>query len=259
MKPCFHNPVASGLGLMSALVVLVGLHAHAAVEPTTELLDLAGRIEYGFYTQEARAIDTAQSRLARLSGSGALKDYYAGLGFYRAALLRAANDGRGLGTVLTDCMDRGRGAADEKSLAGEAWVLVAACAVLGARHEPNKLRLYRNRFEEALREAIAADSDNPRIAVVRAWAISHRPAHEEPELRNRARERLEEALEQFVLWSTPFGYPDWGEAEALAHLGEIHLELGNSRAARDFIEQALLIVPDYRFALVLQKRVSSQR
>lgn len=258
MKTPFHNPVASGLGLISALALLAGLHAQAAVEPTAELLDLAGRIEYGFYTQEARAIDAAQSRLARLPGSGALKDYYAGLGAYRAALLQAANDGRGVGAVLSECMDRARDAADEKGLAGEAWVLVAACAVLGARHEPSRLRFYRNRFDQALREAVAADSDNPRIAVVSAWAISHRPAQEEPELRDRARARLEQALEQFALWSTPFGYPDWGEAEALAHLGEIYLELGDARGARDFIEQALLVAPDYRFALMLQKRVSGR-
>ena len=259
MKRCFHNPVAFGLSLTGTVALFAALTAHGAVEPTAELLDLAGRIEYGFYTQEARAIDTARSRLDRLAGRGALQDYYAGLAAYRAALLRAVDDGRGLGVELTDCMDRGRSAAVDRDLAGEAWVLVAACAVLGARHEPSRSRFYQNRFAQALGEAVAADSDNPRILIVRAWALSHRPAHEEPELRETARMRLEQAVQQFALWRTPFGYPDWGEAEALAHLGEIHLELGDARAARDFVEQALLVAPDYRFALALQKRVLSGR
>ena len=258
MRRCFHNPVAFSLGLVSILM-LAGTAARGATEPSAELLDLAGRIEYGFYTQEIRAIDTARSGLARLPGRDALRDYYAGLAAYRAALLGAADDGRGLGPVLAECMESGEGAADDEELASEAWVLVAACAVLGARHEPSRSRMYQNRFQRALRQAVAADADNPRITVVRAWAISHRPAHEEAALRDQARQRLEQSLEQFALWSAPFGFPDWGEAEALAHLGEIYLELGDSRGARDFIEQALLSAPDYRFALALQKRVLSNR
>ena len=258
MKPCFHNSVSLTLGLVTVML-LGGVGAHGATEPSAELLDLAGRIEYGFYTQETRALDAARSGLARLPARGALRDYYAGLAAYRAALLGAADDGRGLVTVLTECMERGGAAAVDEELASEAWVLVAACAVLGARHEPGKSRMYQNRFQGALSQAVAADPDNPRIMVVRAWAISHRPAHEEAELRDQARQRLEQSLEQFALWSAPFGFPDWGEAEALAHLGEVYLELGDSRGARDFIEQALLVAPDYRFALALQKRVLSNR
>lgn len=258
MPRCFHNPVSVGSRAVGALMLLVGLHAHGATEPSAELLDLAGRIEYGFYTQEARSIESARSGLARLPGRDALQDYYAGLAAYRAALLGAADNGRGLGTVLTECMDRGGRAAEDAELASEAWVLVAACAVLGARHEPNRSRMYQNRFQGALREAVAADADNPRITVVQAWALSHRPAHEEAELRSLARQRLEQSLEQFALWSAPFGFPDWGEAEALAHLGEIYLTLGDSRTARDYIEHALLVAPDYRFALALQKRVLSR-
>lgn len=258
MKPCLHNPVSVALGVVSALVMLAAPGARGATEPSAELLDLAGRIEYGFYTQEPRAIDAARSGLARLPSRGALRDYYAGLAAYRAALLGAADDGRGLGTVLTECMERGGGAAQDEELASEAWVLIAACAALGARHEPGKSRMYQNRLRGALSQAVAADSDNPRIMVVRAWAISHRPAHEEAGLRDLARQHLERSVEQFALWSAPFGFPDWGEAEALAHLGEIHLELGEARRARDFIEQALLVAPDYRFALALQKRILSR-
>ncbi len=255
----FHNPVSSRLLLLGALVVSAVLPDSRASEPTAELLDLAGRIEYGYYTQETRAIDTARSRLDRLPGGGELTDYYGALGAYRAAQLRASGDGRGLGRLVSECMERGRAAAAaDQKLAGEAWVLVAACAVLGLRYEPGKARTYQNGLEDALAEALAADPENPRILVVAAWAISQRPAHEEPELRETVRDRLERALELFAMWKTPFGYPDWGEAEALAHLGEIHLELGDRRAARDYIEQSLLVAPDYRFALALQQRVLSR-
>lgn len=259
MKPYFHNPARREVALPVVLTWLAAARVLGAAEPTPELLDLAGRVEYGFYTREPRAIEAARAGLARLPANGPLRDYYAGLAAYRASLLAAADGGHGLGDMLGECLSRARRAADDEALSGEAWALTAACSVLGARHEPGRARHYQSRLEEALRKAAAADADNPRLQLVRVWVLSQRPAHEAPELREAARLHLEEALARFASRSAPFGFPDWGEAEALAHLGEIQLELGAPRAARDFVERALLAAPDYGFALALQKRVSSGR
>jgi hypothetical protein len=53
--------------------------------------------------------------------------------------------------------------------------------------------------------------------------------------------------------------PEWGEAEALARLGEIALQRGEPRVARDFIERALLLAPDYWFALALRSKLQNSR
>ena len=44
------------------------------------------------------------------------------------------------------------------------------------------------------------------------------------------------------------GKPDWGQAEALVLLGQGYLHRGDPLAARDAIERALVIAPDYRKA-----------
>ena len=53
--------------------------------------------------------------------------------------------------------------------------------------------------------------------------------------------------------------PDWGRAEVLASLGEVYLELGQLREARDLIEQSLLEAPEYHVALKLRNALSLQR
>ncbi len=53
--------------------------------------------------------------------------------------------------------------------------------------------------------------------------------------------------------------PDWGEAEALAALGELYLARAEVRGARDLIERALLLAPDYRFAAELRAQVAGGR
>jgi hypothetical protein len=54
----------------------------------------------------------------------------------------------------------------------------------------------------------------------------------------------EQPVEAFESWRAPSNAPESGEAEALAALGEAALARGEARAARDFIERALLLAPD---------------
>ena len=224
---------------------------------SSELLDLAGRIEYGFYAQESRVIEAARASLARLIEVEPFATYYDGLAAYRLAQLTVAHDGRSANRLLEECVDRGRAHADHGAQPGEAWVLVAACSALGGYHEPLKAMLHQRRLEQALEEARGLDAENPRISLVETWAMSHRPAHAEAQTRDLAGAHLERALQQFRIWRGPPGSPEWGEAETLAHLGEISLQRGDVRGARDYIEEALLIAPDYHFALSLKKRVLS--
>ena len=53
--------------------------------------------------------------------------------------------------------------------------------------------------------------------------------------------------------------PDWGEAEALTALAAAALDRGQTRTARDFVERALLLAPDYSAALDVRAAMQSAR
>ncbi|HET7132053.1 MAG TPA: hypothetical protein VFJ95_07380, partial [Gammaproteobacteria bacterium] len=78
-------------------------------------------------------------------------------------------------------------------------------------------------------------------------------------LRDEAAVRLEHAVAAFDARPAALRGPEWGEAEALAALGELKLARGDAREARDLIERALLLAPDYRFAMELRARMQGAR
>jgi hypothetical protein len=108
-----------------------------------------------------------------------------------------------------------------------------------------------------LASAADADPDNPRLALVRALAVNARPGLEIDAV-EQVRADLGRALEGFRKFDAELGQPDWGEAEVLAHLGESFLTAGDQRRARDLVEEALIIAPDYGFAQRLMNQVSSR-
>jgi hypothetical protein len=89
--------------------------------------------------------------------------------------------------------------------------------------------------------------------------VSPRPALAEPELRAEAIKKLEAAIDAFAAWSPTPDSPTWGEAEALAALAEVRLAEGEVRAGRDLIERALLLAPDYHFAVELRAQLRGAR
>ncbi len=54
------------------------------------------------------------------------------------------------------------------------------------------------------------------------------------------------------------GKPDWGHAEALTLLGESYLKRGEMVAARDVLERALVLAPDYRQAQKLLQTAANR-
>jgi hypothetical protein len=141
----------------------------------------------------------------------------------------------------------------------ESWILSAACSGLAARPKPGAGLTFDRRGEEALERARARDASNPRIALLDAWRSSVRPTLAEPETRAQAIKKLEAAIAAFAAWSPSADSPTWGEAEALAALAEVRLADGEVRAGRDLIERALLLAPDYHFAVELRSQLRSAR
>jgi hypothetical protein len=230
----------------SAFLAAALLAAAARAAPSAELLDLAGRVHYGFYNAEPAAIEAALAALERLGDSPEVA-YYRDLAALRRAQLGAVD--RASRERLEACAERDVAAAGDKRARAEAWVLVAACAELAGDD---------GRRAEALVRARALDGDNPRIALVEAWALA-RAAGADPARRTEAERRFALAAEAFDAWTPALDDPDWGHAEALAALAAAALERGEARRARDLIERSLLLVPGYRAALDLRVALQAAR
>jgi tetratricopeptide (TPR) repeat protein len=236
-----------GLTKSSSLLVLAACAlCSARAEPSAELLDLAARVHYGFYHGDARAIDAAQGALERLVDSPEVF-YYRDFAALRRSQLGGAD--RTSQAKLRECAQRDVAADVAKSFAADAWVLVAACALVSGDGR---------RSEHALALARARDDDNPRIALVEAWALEQ-SAGTDPARREVVVGKLTAAVEAFAAWTPSIDDPDWGHAEALTALAAEALERGQVRAARDLIERALLLAPEYRVAVELQASLQTSR
>jgi hypothetical protein len=238
------------MGLTKSL--LLGVVAAACTvpvawgEPSAELLDLAARVHYGYYHGEPRTIETAQEALARLPDAPEVF-------YYRdfAALRRVQLGGAGrTGLIrLDECARRNVPTGLPKPFTADAWVLVAACALFAGDER---------RRDEAMKLARERDDDNPRIALVEAWALE-RAGESAPAQADILAEKLAAVVAAFDAWTPSIDDPDWGHAEALTALAAHALERGQIRTARDLIERALILVPEYRAAIELRVALQSGR
>lgn len=221
---------------ITALAGMAAAGLAAAAAPSAELLDLAGRVHYGYYHAEPRTIDAASEALERLGDSPEVV-YYRDFAALRRAQL--GNVDRAGAERLRDCAQRDPPPKLDKRFTAELWVLAAACAQVAGDESG------RDRALELARER---DEDNPRIVLVEAWAMM--PADGTNAAESAALSvKLTAVVEAFDAWQPALDDPDWGEAEALTALAAAALERGQTRTARDFIERALLLAPDYRAAL----------
>ncbi len=230
--------------LLGWLGMACALPAHA--EPSAELLDLAARVHYGYYHGETRAIETAQAALERLPDSPEVL-YYRDFAALRRVQAGGA-DRPGL-QRLEACARRTVPAGLPKPVKADAWVLVAACALFAGDER---------RQTEALALARANDDDNPRIALVEAWTLE-RVVQNDSTQNDSYATALTAAVEAFDAWAPSIDDPDWGHAEALTALARNALERGQVRMARDLVERALLLVPEYRTAVELRVALQTGR
>jgi hypothetical protein len=229
---------------LPAALAVAALESLAA--PNAELLDLAGRVHYGYYNEEPRAVDAAIAALDRFPDSPEVA-YYRGLAALRRAQL--GSDDRPGQRRLLDCAARDAPAGVDKRFAAEAWALAAACAHVAGDA---------GRREHALSRARELDDDNPRAALVEAWSLEQ-AAGADGARQDAIAAKLEAVVAAFDAWVPSIDDPDWGHAESLTMLAALTLERGQARAARDLIERALLLAPEYRAAHALRAELQSAR
>ena len=223
----------------------------------TNWLDVESRIQYGYYTEDTRALAGVMELLGPAETQSARKSYYAGLVNYRLTQLTLSRDkGRAKETAQA-CVDNLDRALKLQSDFADALALQSACldllAGLGAWRTP----FVASRSGSQIQKARHFGPKNPRVLLLDAVELYERP-------KGSAADR-EQALSGFRKATAAFEaerqetehVPGWGAAEAYVYLARCQLDRGATLEARDALEHALLLAPEFVEARRMMTRITT--
>lgn len=249
------TPVIRGLigRLLTAMVLGAGFAAAASAASDASWLDVEGRIQYGFYTEDARVLSDIAEQLSRTEGAQEpLQYYYVGLAKYRLASLLANRDKSRALEALEGCVDSLGSALQAQSNFAAGYALHAACLRQMSMLTPWK-PLAGSKSNGQMERAVKLAPRDPRVLLLEALSKGEHGKLDEQSLII-----LKKAAEAFE--SERHGVertPGWGAAEAYTYLGRGYLERGDVLNARDALERALLIAPDFALAKRLLTRITT--
>jgi hypothetical protein len=237
-----------------ALVLsLLGFGPSVATASNTDWMDVEGRIQYGFYTEDARTLADVVSQLsAPDAGEDPLLHYYIGFANYRLSTVLAAKDKTRARDAAARCVSRMDEAVRGKPKFAEGMALQSACLRELSNLTPWK-PLAGPKSNGPMDKAVKLAPKDPRVLLLQA--LEHGEAGK---IDNTGLARLKKAAEAFEAERQGVDRtPGWGAAETYAYLGRGYLDQGDLVAARDALERALLIAPDFAFAKRLLNRITS--
>jgi tetratricopeptide (TPR) repeat protein len=244
--------------VLTCLLAMTSWAPIAYPDSTAELDDAQARAQYAFYTADVRGLEAVVTLIERLSVPDSLspmKAYNAAYGRWKLAQLRQEaaerDDNRAARSLSAkaaqDCLAHTKTALSLDPRMVEAYVLDTACAML--THEPRAGKALSTTpacaRSKSLHTAQQLEPNNPRVMLIEAVCLHGDDAASATSGFDRL--RAVAAAFEAAPPSRP-GAPDWGQAEALVLLGQNYLQRGDTHAARDVIEKALVIAPDYRRA-----------
>jgi len=237
----------------SAAVVNLGNAARAAEVDSSRWLDIESRIQYAYYTEDRRTLQSIATSLTTDTTSGAERPYYLALASYRLADLADPHQPQQAKQPASRCAESLEKSSGSTPAPAERFALESACLRVLAALEPLRGPYLAMRSGSALKHALELAPRDPRILLLSALADRDRrenPAVVTRELREAtaAFEREREDVDRV---------PGWGAAEAYAFLGRALLEQGQTLAARSALEHALLLVPDFALAHRLMARITA--
>jgi hypothetical protein len=241
------------------LPAVAGLLAasNAAPGADTSWRDIESRIQYGYYTEDAPALRSLASVIAADETRDKLHGYYAALLEWRLAQL--AVQGAAGGASAADLAQRCVDAADEALAAqadfADALALRAACQATALSASATFAVFSRHRLQRDLERARQLAPRDPRVLLVDAMNDYQLPpsagGHKE-----RALGKLRQTVAAFEAERTGIErLPGWGAAEAYLYLARVLLEHADPLAARDALEHALLLAPEFAQARRLMARI----
>jgi tetratricopeptide (TPR) repeat protein len=252
----------------SVAVLAVAGVAPAVWAQPVDWPDIEGRIQYAYYTDDARALNGVLNSLKPRPVEGeeaapeedlAIRSYFRALAHYRLAQVLSTGKKSQARSEADDCgdeVDRAVAALpkvplglDETPAAShqraEAYALGTACAIAVG-----------NRIGSRIDEAVKLEPKNPRVRLVEALA-AHERAGKDAAAKAAAIEKLRAVTAMFeAARAGASSTPEWGAAEAYAFLGRALFDQRDVVGAREALERALLIAPDYASARRLMSQIT---
>ncbi|HVN45203.1 MAG TPA: hypothetical protein VMT66_08105 [Steroidobacteraceae bacterium] len=223
--------------------------------------DIESRIQYGYYTEDRAALGKLEELIESGDAHDKLRGYYAGLLAWRRALLAAPGRGAAQDGSLAHHAQRCVSSVDT-SLAleadfADALALRAACLAVGAEIAGSYAPLAGHRAHKDLERARQLAQHNPRVLLVDAMS-DYTLAPSQGGNKDRALGKLRQTVAAFEAERGGTEHlPGWGAAEAWLLLAQDLLDHGDTVAARDALERALLIAPEYVQARRLMAKITS--
>jgi len=243
----------------------------------TSWADVEGRVQYAYYTEDARALNSVLESLKPKPVEGedegaapdaAVRSYFRGLTHYRLAQVLAVSKKSRARSAIDGCSDEvdnaidalpkvptGLDESDEaRHQRAEAYVLGTACTLAG--REMSSIPFAGGRIGSRIEEAVKLEPRNPRVRLVEALVAFDR-AGKDANAKSAAVQKLRAVTVMFEeARAGASTTPEWGAAEAYAFLGRALLDQHDVVGAREAIERALLIAPDYAYARRLATQIT---
>jgi hypothetical protein len=246
---------------LPAVAVAVALVASAARADDVAWRDIESRIQYGYYTEDIAALRKLEELIAAGDARDKLRGYYAGLLDWRRALLTAPGAvaaGHGNAAHYAEqCVSE-----VDTSLAldadfAEALALRAACLSAPQEIAGGYAPIAGHRARKDLERARQLTPKSPRVLLVDAmsdYALSPSQGGN----KDRALSKLRHTTAAFEAErSDTDRLPGWGAADAWLLLARDLLDHGDAVGARDALEHALLIAPEFAEARRLMAKFTA--
>jgi len=212
-----------------------------------ELAELAKDLEDGHYTQDADALRSLADTLSEMEGE--LARYYEAYAHFRLGEL-AGDNKKAAKKHFNTCINILKPEAKARPADAETQGLLGTCFGSSTVYYMLRAATRGAASDKALKAAIEAAPDNPRILMHSGISLFYRPkafGGDKP----KALEQFGAATENFASGegsAAASAAPSWGEAEAWAYLARARAALEQPAAAREAYLRALELRPDYSLA-----------
>jgi len=224
-----------------------------ALAADDDWLDVEGRIQFGFYTEDARALTDLADQLTRgEEAQDPLREYYAGLANYRLALVVSSRDKGRARAAVEQCVDSLDAAIKGDTEFAAALALQSACLRTLSVLKPWK-PLAGAKSSGQMEKAVKLAPKDPRVLMLAALEGGNGDKLDDVSLAKLKKAAAAFEAERQGVDRTP----GWGAAEVYAYLGRSYLVRGDVLAARDALERALLIAPDFAMARRLLAKITA--
>jgi len=247
--------------VLPAFAAVLLLSGSAARAEEAAWRDIESRIQYGYYTEDRGALDKLVELIAAGDAHDKLRGYYGGLLAWRRALLAAPGSvtaqAGSASHYAQQCVSEVDAALALEADFAEGLALRAACLAAPQEIGGGFAPLAGHRARKDLERARQLATRNPRVLLVDAMS-DYSLAPSQGGNKERALSKLRQTVAAFESERADTErLPGWGAAEAWLLLARDLLDHGDSVGARDALERALLIAPEYAQARRLMTKITS--